>query len=145
MVLVTSAMLASVQDAANSCKRRGRRVPASIRGSADMWEATRAPVSLCRPMSPQAPPVVAAVGAGRLRVQVALRSSAAVVSAKLVGWEDPQRLLQVGMTADKSGAPSALVDRGELDQEQYDSVRDVFVAPGGCTLVRADLFATLGG
>ena len=38
-------------------------------------------------------------------------------------------------------APSA----GELDQEQHDAVRDVFVVPGGCTLVRADLFDALGG
>ncbi|HMC43635.1 MAG TPA: glycosyltransferase family 2 protein, partial [Acidimicrobiales bacterium] len=89
--------------------------------------------------------VAPAPDAVRLMVEEAFRSNAGVVSPKLVAWEDPQRLLQVGMTADKSGAPSALVDRGELDQEQYDSVRDVFVAPGGCTLVRADLFATLGG
>jgi hypothetical protein len=49
------------------------------------------------------------------------------------------------MGADKAGAPATTVERGELDQEQHDAVRDVFVAPGGCTLVRADLFATLGG
>ncbi|MGH9078266.1 MAG: hypothetical protein ACRDY0_12605, partial [Acidimicrobiales bacterium] len=38
-----------------------------------------------------------------------------------------------------------LVDPGELDQEQHDAVRDVFVAPSGVTLVRADLFVALGG
>ncbi|HVE47533.1 MAG TPA: glycosyltransferase family 2 protein [Acidimicrobiales bacterium] len=81
----------------------------------------------------------------RLLVEEAFRSNAAVVAPKLVDWEDPSRLLQVGMGADKSGAPAQLVDRGELDQEQHDGVRDVFVAPGGCTLVRADLFRSLGG
>ncbi|HUP69510.1 MAG TPA: glycosyltransferase family 2 protein [Acidimicrobiales bacterium] len=81
----------------------------------------------------------------RLLVEEAFRSNAAVVSPKLVDWNDPSRLLQVGMGADKSGAPALLVDRGELDQEQHDGVRDVFVAPGGCTLVRADLFRSLGG
>ncbi|HEY4377729.1 MAG TPA: glycosyltransferase, partial [Acidimicrobiales bacterium] len=35
--------------------------------------------------------------------------------------------------------------RDELDQEQHDAVRDVFVVPGACTLVRADLFDHLGG
>src|SRR5437588_236230 len=84
-------------------------------------------------------------GAVRLMVEEAFRSNAGVVCPKLVAWDAPDRLLQVGMTADKSGAPSALAERGELDQEQYDAVRDVFVAPGGCTLVRADLLAALGG
>jgi GT2 family glycosyltransferase len=81
----------------------------------------------------------------RLLVEEAFRSNAGIVSPKLVDWDAPERLLQVGMTADKSGAPAALIDDGELDQQQYDSVRDIFVAPGGCTLVRADLFAALGG
>ncbi len=81
----------------------------------------------------------------RLLVEEAFRSNAAVVAPKLVDWNDPTRLLQVGMGADKSGAPAPLVEPGELDQEQHDAVRDVFVAPGGCTLVRADLFRSLGG
>ena len=81
----------------------------------------------------------------RLMVEEAFRSNAGLVAPKLVDWTDPRRLLQVGLAADKSGAPKPLVDRGELDQEQHDAVRDVFVAPGGCTLVRADLFASLGG
>ena len=34
---------------------------------------------------------------------------------------------------------------GEIDDGQHDAVRDVFVAPGGFTLVRADLLAELGG
>ncbi len=81
----------------------------------------------------------------RQLVEEAFRSNAGVVAPKLVDWNDPRRLLQVGMGADKSGAPAPLVDRGDFDQGQHDGVRDVFVAPGGCTLVRADLFADLGG
>jgi GT2 family glycosyltransferase len=81
----------------------------------------------------------------RLLVEEAFRSNAGLVAPKLVDWEAPERLLQVGLSIDKSGAPALLVEPGELDQEQHDAVRDVFVAPGGCTLVRADLFATLGG
>lgn len=89
--------------------------------------------------------VAPAPDAVRLMVEEAFRSNAGLVTPKLVDWNDPDRLLQVGMGIDKSGAPYPLVDRGELDQEQHDAVRDVFVAPGGCTLVRADLFASLGG
>ena len=89
--------------------------------------------------------VAPAPDAVRLMVEEAFRSNAGLVAPKLVDWDNPRRLLQVGMAIDKSGAPRPLVDRGELDQEQHDAVRDVFVAPGGCTLVRADLFASLGG
>jgi GT2 family glycosyltransferase len=89
--------------------------------------------------------VAPARSAVRLMVEEAFRSNAGIVCPKLVEWERPERLLSVGESADKVGVPWDLVDRGELDQEQHDAVRDVFCAPGGCTLVRADLFATLGG
>ena len=81
----------------------------------------------------------------RLMVEEALRSNAGVVGPKLVFWDEPERLAQVGMAVDKTGAPAPLADKGELDQEQHDAVRDVFVVPGACTLVRADLFAGIGG
>ncbi len=55
------------------------------------------------------------------------------------------RLLQVGVSVDKFGHEVPTVEPGELDQEQHDAVRDVFCVPGAATLVRADLFATLGG
>ncbi|HUO49884.1 MAG TPA: glycosyltransferase family 2 protein, partial [Acidimicrobiales bacterium] len=80
-----------------------------------------------------------------LLVEEAFRSNAGVVAPKLVSWDDPARLLHVGMAVDKSGAVVDRVEPGELDAGQHDAVRDVFLAPGGCTLVRADLFAELGG
>ena len=78
-------------------------------------------------------------------VEEAFRSNAGIVCPKLVDWDQPDRLLAVGQGADKTGVVADLVDVGELDQEQHDSVRDVFCAPGGCLLVRADLFTTLKG
>jgi GT2 family glycosyltransferase len=81
----------------------------------------------------------------QILVEEAFRSNAGVVGPKLVDWHAPDRLLAVGMGADKTGYPVAHVDRGELDQSQHDTVRDVFYIPGAATLVRADLFATLGG
>jgi hypothetical protein len=62
-----------------------------------------------------------------------------------VTWDDPARLLHVGMGVDKGGAVVDRVEPGEIDHGQHDAVRDVFLAPGGCLLVRADLFAELGG
>ncbi|HET7722417.1 MAG TPA: hypothetical protein VFK43_20795, partial [Acidimicrobiales bacterium] len=78
-------------------------------------------------------------------VEESLRSNAGIVAPKLVDWDHDDRLLSVGLSVDKTGATTPLVDRGELDQEQHDSVRDVFAAASACLLVRADLFAELGG
>lgn len=81
----------------------------------------------------------------RVLVEEAYRSNAGIVCPKLVDWHQPDRLLAVGQSVDKTGVVADLVDVGELDQEQHDSVRDVFCASSGCLLVRADLFGTLRG
>lgn len=81
----------------------------------------------------------------RAMVEEALRSNAGIVGPKLVDWHDPRRILQVGLGVDKTGVLAPIAEVGELDQEQHDAVRDVFVVPGGCTLVRSDLFDALGG
>ena len=81
----------------------------------------------------------------RALVEEAYRSNAGIIGPKLVSWTDPRRLLQVGMGVDKTGVAAPLAERGELDQEQHDAVRDVFVVPGACTVVRADLFEALDG
>jgi GT2 family glycosyltransferase len=89
--------------------------------------------------------VALAPDAVRAMVEEAFRSNAGIVAPKMVRWDDEHRLLSVGIAADKTGVPSPMVEPGELDQEQHDGVRDVFAAPGGVTLVRADLFSVLGG
>ncbi len=81
----------------------------------------------------------------RLLVEESFRSNAAVTAPKLVCWDDPRRLLHVGMSVDKGGAVVDRVEPGEIDQGQHDVGQEVFLAPGGCLLVRADLFAELGG
>jgi len=78
-------------------------------------------------------------------VEESYRSNAGVVTPKVVRWDDPSVLVHVGMSADKTGTVVERVQEGEVDHGQHDAVRDVFVAPGGCTLVRADLFEELGG
>jgi GT2 family glycosyltransferase len=89
--------------------------------------------------------VALAPDAIRAMVEEAFRSNAGVVAPKVVRWDDPTRILSVGQSADKTGVTAPLVEVNELDQEQHDSVRDVFCAPGGCTLVRSDLFGELRG
>ena len=80
-----------------------------------------------------------------IMVEESFRSNAGIVAPKLVSWDDPTRLLHVGMAVDKGGAVVDRMEPGEIDHGQHDAVRDVFLAPGGCTLVRFDLFAELGG
>ncbi len=81
----------------------------------------------------------------RLLVEEAFRSNAGVVGPKIVEWSDPRRLISVGMGSDRYGHPSPYVERGDLDQEQHDAVRDVFYIPGAVTLIRSDLFDAVGG
>jgi GT2 family glycosyltransferase len=81
----------------------------------------------------------------RALVEEAYRSNAGVVGPKLVHWDRVDRLEAVGINVDKFGVRSPVVEPDELDQEQHDAVRDVFLLPSSCVLVRADLFATLGG
>jgi len=81
----------------------------------------------------------------RRLVEETLRSNAGVVGPKLLDWNDPSRILHVGLGADKTGLVSDLAEPGEYDQEQHDAVRDVFAVPGAVTLLRTDLFKALGG
>ena len=84
-------------------------------------------------------------GALQVMVEESYRSNAGIVTPKIVRWDDPGVLVHVGMSADKTGAVVERVQTGEVDHGQHDAVRDVFVAPTGCCLVRADLFVELGG
>ncbi len=89
--------------------------------------------------------VALADDAVHLLVEEAFRSNAGVVSPKVVSWSDPELLVHVGMSVDKGGSVVDRVQPNEIDHGQHDAVRDVFVAPGGCTLIRADLFDELDG
>jgi GT2 family glycosyltransferase len=78
-------------------------------------------------------------------VEEAYRSNAGVVGPKLVDYDRPDVLVEVGMSIDHYGVPFSGIEPGELDQEQHDAVRDVFFVSTAAMLVRADLFAELGG
>ena len=78
-------------------------------------------------------------------VESAFRTNAGIVTPKVVSYDDPMVLLHVGQTSDHFGVVHERIQPGEIDHGQQDLERDVFVAPGGVTLVRSDLFATLRG
>lgn len=81
----------------------------------------------------------------RLMVEELYRSNAGIVGPKFVEWDDPSVLRTVGLGVDRFGEISQPIEDGEVDQEQHDGVRDVFVLPTACLLARADLFRQLGG
>jgi len=81
----------------------------------------------------------------RIMVEEAYRSNAAIVGPKLVDYDHPEILLEVGMAVDHYAVPFSAIEPGEIDQEQHDGVRDVFFVSHAALLVRADLFVELGG
>jgi GT2 family glycosyltransferase len=89
--------------------------------------------------------VVVAKDAVSQLVEASVKENAGIVTPKYVAMGNDQVLLHVGQNADRTGAVSERISVGEVDHGQHDVVRDVFVAPGGVTLVRSDLFAEIQG
>jgi len=81
----------------------------------------------------------------RTMVEELYRSNAGAVGPKFVDWDDPSVLQSVGLGMDRFGEIDPVIELGEVDQEQHDGVRDVFVLPSAYLLVRADLFRELAG
>jgi GT2 family glycosyltransferase len=78
-------------------------------------------------------------------VDAARAWDAAIVGPKLVDWNDPRRLRQVGVAVDRVGTTMPFAEPGELDQAQHDGLREVVTVPGAFTLVDAGLFERIGG
>ncbi len=76
-------------------------------------------------------------------VRDADRTDAGIVGSKIVGIDDT--LISIGLVTDAFGVPYSGLDRSELDQGQYDVVRDVAAVTGKAMLMRRDLLAGLGG
>ena len=78
-------------------------------------------------------------------VSTAVRVDASVVGSKVLDVANPQQLLSVGGATDVFGFPYTWLARGELDQEQFDVIRDVACVEPASILVRRDLMGGLGG
>ena len=89
--------------------------------------------------------VVLAPDTARLLAAESLRSNAGITGPKIVEWDHPERLQHVAYVVDRFAVSADVVDPGELDQEQYDSVADVFAVPSACLMIRCGLFRALGG
>ena len=81
--------------------------------------------------------VEAAVGIGVERV--------GVVGAKVVDWDDPRLLRDVGRSADRFGHPYTPLQDGEIDQGQFDRVLEVLCVSSSAMLIARDAWKRAGG
>ncbi len=79
-------------------------------------------------------------------LEAVLRSrTVAVAGPKIVSWDDPRRLVELGIQVTRSGRRLASPAPGEIDQGQYDSREDVLAVSTSGMLVRRDAHEELGG
>ncbi|MCU1693705.1 MAG: glycosyltransferase-like protein, partial [Frankiales bacterium] len=71
--------------------------------------------------------------------------SAVLLGPKAVDWDDPRRLVEVGLTVDGDGVLVRGLEPGEPDQGQHDAVRDVLAVGTAGALVRRDVWDAVGG
>ncbi|SEJ20587.1 glycosyltransferase [Demequina mangrovi] len=74
------------------------------------------------------------------------RTAAAVVAPAHVRWDDPTRLVNLGVTTTRVGARRIdLVEQDDINQGQYDERDDVLAASIAAALVRRDVWDAFGG
>jgi GT2 family glycosyltransferase len=77
--------------------------------------------------------------------RILVDDSTAIIGPKIVSWDDPSRLEEVGMAIDRFGYPYKGLEEGEIDLGQHDSTTEVFYVTSTCMLVRHDVFRALRG
>ena len=78
-------------------------------------------------------------------VEDGARVDASVAGSKMLDAADPTVLVSVGYATDVFDAPYSGLQAGEIDQQQYDVIRDVAAVSTASMLVRFDLLRGLGG
>lgn len=84
-------------------------------------------------------------GVERLVARLVDDDSTAIVGPKIVDWDDPTRLEEVGMAADRFGYPYKGLDEDEIDLGQHDASVEVFYVTSTCVLMRHEIFRQLRG
>lgn len=78
-------------------------------------------------------------------VSEAERVDAGIAGSKVLDRDNPDTMRSVGLATDVFGVPYTGLDDDELDQGQYDVVRDVAAVAGVSLLLRRDLARGIGG
>ncbi|MDQ3983015.1 MAG: glycosyltransferase family 2 protein, partial [Actinomycetota bacterium] len=81
----------------------------------------------------------------RMVARVLADATTAIVGPKIVSWDDPDRLEEIGMATDRFGYPYKGLDEGEIDLGQHDASVEVFYVTSTCMLMRQEVFRRLRG
>lgn len=81
----------------------------------------------------------------RMTARMLTDDQTAIIGPKVVSWDDPNRLEEIGMAADRFGYPYKGLEEDELDLGQHDESSEVFYVTSTCMLVRHDVFRQLRG
>ena len=79
-----------------------------------------------------------------LLAAIELSPSVAIAGPKLLRWQQPRMISQLGLTLTPGHAPFSPVS-AQFDQGQHDDIDDVMAVSTAAALVRADLFDELAG
>jgi len=79
-----------------------------------------------------------------LLAAVELSPSVALAGPKLVRWQQPRMITQMGLTLTPGGAPFSPIDE-QFDQGQHDDIDDVMAIGTAAALIRMDVFDELDG
>jgi GT2 family glycosyltransferase len=69
---------------------------------------------------------------------------AGVVGPKVLDWEQPRLLRDIGMSTDRFGSPYSPLEEGEIDQGQYDRIREVLFVSSCAMLVAKRVWNRIG-
>lgn len=68
-----------------------------------------------------------------------------VVGPKVLEWNKPEVLREIGFAADRLGYPHTPLEEGEIDQGQYDAPREVLFVSSAAMLVSREAWMRAGG
>lgn len=81
----------------------------------------------------------------RMVARILADDTTAIVGPKIVAWDDPTQLEEVGMATDRFGYPYKGLEDDEIDSGQHDVSQEVFYVTSTCMLVRHEVFRQLRG
>jgi GT2 family glycosyltransferase len=67
-----------------------------------------------------------------------------VVGPKVLDWDRPRVLREIGFSADRFGYPQSPLEEGELDQGQYDAPREVLFVSSTAMLLSREAWSRVG-
>ncbi|HKE97805.1 MAG TPA: glycosyltransferase family 2 protein [Actinomycetes bacterium] len=80
-----------------------------------------------------------------LLAEASYTPAAGVLGPKLVGWDDPDQLQEVGFWIDRAAHASSPIEDREIDQGQHDHLSEVFFVSTAGMLVRRRALEVVGG